>query len=53
MANITEILNKKLEPVFQKLGSVALKNENLLGVSFKDDEIQIIDLIYKKKSLAC
>ena len=50
MANITEILNKKLEPVFQKLGSVALKNENLLGVSFKDDEIQIIDLIYKKKA---
>ena len=51
MANkINEILNKNLEPIFKKLGSINLKKENILGISFKDNEIQIIDLVYKKKS---
>jgi Tfp pilus assembly protein PilN len=51
MANkINEILNKNLEPIFKKMGKINLKKENILGISFKDNEIQIIDLIYKKKS---
>ena len=50
MANIKELLNKTLEPVFKKLGKINLNSENILGVSIKDKEIQAIDLIYKKKS---
>ena len=50
MANITEIINKGLEPVFQKLGKISLNQENILGIALKDNEIQIIDLIYKKKT---
>ena len=50
MANITEILNKNLEPVFQKLGKISLKNEKILGVAFKDNEIQIIELVLKKNN---
>ena len=49
-SKLNEILNKNLEPIFKKLGILNLKKENILGISFKDDEIQIIDLVYKKKS---
>jgi type IV pilus assembly protein PilN len=49
MANITELLNKNLEPIFQKLGKISLNGEKILGVAFKDNEIQLIELIYKKK----
>ena len=51
MANkITEIFNKQLEPIFKKIGKIDLKREKILGVSFKDNEIQIVDLISKKGS---
>lgn len=51
MANkITEILNKQLEPIFKKIGKIDLKREKILGVSFKDNEIQIVDLVFKKGS---
>ena len=49
MANITELLNKNLEPIFQKLGKISLNGEKILGVAFKDNEIQLIELVYKKK----
>ena len=50
MANITELLNKNLEPIFQKLGKISLNGEKILGVAFKDNEIQLIELVYKKKT---
>jgi len=50
MANITELLNKNLEPIFQKLGKISLNNESILGAAFKDNEIQIIELVYKKNT---
>jgi len=49
MANITELLNKNLEPIFQKLGKISLNGEKILGIALKDHEIQLIELVYKKK----
>ena len=50
MANITELLNKNLEPIFQKLGKISLNKETILGAAFKDNEIQIIELVFKKNA---
>jgi hypothetical protein len=45
---LIEILNKQLKPIFKKCGEFSIKRENILGVVFKDDEIQIIELSKKK-----
>ena len=51
MANkINEILNKNLDPIFKKIGKINLSKENILGISFKDNEIQVIELVHKKNS---
>ena len=45
---LIEILNKQLKPIFKKCGEFSIKKENILGVVFKDNEIQIIELLKKK-----
>ena len=40
---LIEILNKQLKPIFKKCGEFSIKKENILGVVFKDNEIQIIE----------
>ena len=47
---LIEILNKQLKPIFKKCGEFSIKKENILGVVFKDNEIQIIELLKKKSS---
>ena len=47
---INEILNKNLDPIFKKIGKINLSKENILGISFKDNEIQVIELVHKKNS---
>ena len=47
---VIDILNQQLKPIFKKCGKFDLKKEKLLGVSFKESEIQIIELLKKKDS---
>lgn len=49
-SKFVEFINKSLDPVFKKLGKSNLNKENILGIFFQDNEIEIANIKKKKNT---